>query len=74
MDIGNAGRHSDGGVLSNSEFGQALQDGSLSLPSPCPLSGTTEPRLPYVIVGDEAFPLRTYMLRPYPGKNLPGKL
>ena len=73
MDIGNTGRHSDGGVLSNSEFGQALEDGSLSLPNPFPLPGTTEP-LPYVIIGDEAFPLRTYMMRPYPGKNLPGKL
>ena len=73
MDIGNAGRHSDGGVLSNSDFGQALEDGSFSIPSPCPLPSTTEPNLPYVIVGDEAFPLRMNMLRPYPGKNLPGK-
>ena len=24
----------------------------------------------HVIVGDEAFPLKTYLLRPYPGKNL----
>ena len=26
VDIGNAGRQSDGGVLSNSTFGQALDD------------------------------------------------
>ena len=25
MDIGDAGRHSDGGVLTNSTFGQALE-------------------------------------------------
>ena len=72
MDLGDAGRHSDGGVLSNSEFGLALEDGSLSFPGPCPLPGTTEPNLPYIIVGDAAFPLRMNMLRPYPGKNLPG--
>lgn len=27
--------------------------------------------LPYVIVGDEAFPLKTYLMRPYSGRNLP---
>ena len=26
--------------------------------------------MPHVIVGDEALPLKTYLLRPYPGKNL----
>jgi len=25
--------------------------------------------LPYVLVGDEAFPLTMYLLRPYPGKE-----
>lgn len=46
--------------------------GDLPFPTPKPLPGTRSPNLPYVIVGDEAFPLRTNMLRPYPGRNLPG--
>lgn len=71
VDLGDAGRHSDGGVLSNSEFGKALEAGSLSFPAPRPLPGTTQPDLPYIIVGDEAFPLKPYMMRPYPGRNLP---
>ena len=29
IDIGDAGRHSDGGVLSNSAFGQAMESGEL---------------------------------------------
>jgi hypothetical protein len=72
VDIGDNGRHSDGGVLTNSEFGQALENGTLSIPSDCPLPCKAQPNinLPYVIVGDEAFPLKLNMLRPYPGKNL----
>ena len=72
MDVGNFGRHSDGGVLSHSEFGKALESNSLLFPEPQPLPSTTQPKLPYVIVGDEAFPLRTNMLQLYPGRNLPG--
>ena len=71
VDIGDSGRHSDGGVLANSAFGKALEEQILPFPSSCPLTGTSEPSLPYVIVGDEAFPLKTNLLRPYPGRNLP---
>ena len=72
IDVGQVGRFSDGGVFSNCAFGQALEDGELLLPNPACLSGTGRPELPYVMVGDEAFPLRNYLLRPYPGCNLPG--
>jgi len=39
------------------------------IPEPKALPGTNI-KVPYVIVGDEAFPLKTYLLRPYPGKQL----
>ena len=71
IDLGDVGRHIDGGVLAHSNFGQALEDNSLSFPAHCPLPGTTQ-LAPYVIVGDEAFPLHTNMLWPYPGRNLTG--
>ena len=69
LDIGNYGRHSDGGVLSNSVFGQAMERGSLGLPDPDYI-GSQRILLPYYFVSDSAFPLKTYMLRPYPGKYL----
>ena len=72
MDLGQVGRFSDGGVLNNSTFGEMLMKGSMPFPAPKPLPGTSSLDLPYVIVGDEAFPLRENILRPYPGRNLPG--
>jgi hypothetical protein len=51
-------------VFANSSLGKALRDGSLGIPEDKPLPGTNDP-LPHVIVGDEAFPLRTYLLTPY---------
>ena len=69
VDMGDNGRHSDGGVLSHSNFGQAMESGSLSIPEPANLPGTTT-TLPYIFLGDAAFPLKTYMLRPYPGRFL----
>ena len=68
MDVGYAGRHSGGGVLNNSAFGQTLEANALNVPSASPLLGTTHPALPYVFVGDEAFPPKLNMMRPYPGK------
>ena len=55
IDLGDVGRHSDGEVLAHSNFGQALEDNSLSFPAPHPLPGTTQLEVPYVIVGDEAY-------------------
>ncbi|XP_062500264.1 uncharacterized protein LOC134177497 [Corticium candelabrum] len=66
---GNSGRHSDGGVLSNSEFGKALEAGNLGMPSPTSLPGTGI-EVPFVFVGDEAFSLQRNILRQCPGINL----
>ena len=71
IDVGQLGRHSDGGVLSNSAFGKALEDDDFLLPSLKTLPGSTE-LFPHVFAGDEAFPLRTNMMRLFPGRNLPG--
>ena len=69
VDIGDYGRHSDGGVLSHSNFGQAMEGGKLLLPDPDCLPGTSTSTR-YVFVGDAAFPLKTYILRPFPGRFL----
>ncbi|XP_065150370.1 uncharacterized protein [Paramisgurnus dabryanus] len=58
INVGGYGRTSDGGILANSAFGQALQ------------AGTLGPQ-PHVFVTDRAFPLRRNLMRPFPGRSLP---
>ena len=63
FDIGSSGRHSDGGVLAHSAFGQVMERGEIKLPPPCPLPGT-DTVAPHVILGDAPFPLRVDLMRP----------
>ncbi|XP_071054469.1 uncharacterized protein [Onthophagus taurus] len=71
VDVGAYGKNSDGGIFANSSLGKALQQNSLSIPQNAALPNTAT-EAPFVIVGDEAFPLKTYLMRPYPGKDLDG--
>nr|CAI5833313.1 unnamed protein product [Callosobruchus analis] len=52
IDVGQYGRVSDGNVFMNSSMGKRLNLGGHLLP--------------YVIVADEAFPLKRFLMRPYP--------
>ena len=72
IDVGDYGSQNDSGVFRNSQFGRLLSTGQLPLPEPKEIEEGGPP-LPYVLVGDEAFPLSTYLLRPYPGHHLSDK-
>lgn len=67
VDVGSCGKNSDGGVLAHSDLGKRLKNRSLGVPADKQLLNHS---LPFVIVGDEAFPLETYILRPYPRDRL----
>lgn len=70
IDVGSYGRNSDGGTFSRSNFGKSLAAGSLQLPTAEPLPNANHlGPLPYVFIGDEAFPLQRHVLRPYPGRG-----
>ena len=68
-DVDMNGRNSGGGNWSQSPMKKALENGTLNLPKPKSLSGDSSD-IPYVCVGDDAFPLTTYMMKPYPQKDL----
>ncbi|XP_062331214.1 uncharacterized protein LOC134031547 [Osmerus eperlanus] len=71
VDVGGFGSNSNGGIFANSQLGKALQAGDLDVPPPALLPSAPElGHVPYVVVADEAFPMKPYLLRPYPGRHL----
>jgi len=69
VDVGAFGSQSDGGVFKESAFGIALDNNELEIPDDSYLPGS-DTKFPYYMVADEAFPLKKYIMRPYPGSKL----
>ena len=67
VDIGCNGRTSDGGVFRNSSLSTAIDENILNIPPPRKVGASV---LPYVIVADDAFPLKQNLVKPYPLRNL----
>lgn len=63
VDVGQYGRVSDGNVFANSNIAVRLARQNIGLPPDENLGGVP---LPYIVIGDEAFPLKKYLMRPYP--------
>ena len=70
VDIGDFGHHNDAGVFNNSDLGKSLADGSFGIPPATILPGCNT-MLNHFIVGDAAFPLKPYLMKPYPGTCVP---
>ena len=68
-DVGCNGRSNDSGVWNKSELQKGIEDGTIKLPVNDALS-ESYPNMPYVFLGDGAFALKTFMMKPYPQKNL----
>ena len=41
----------------------------LNLPEGKPLNETKENKTPFYLLGDKIFPLKTWLMRPFPGQN-----
>ncbi|XP_031329600.1 putative nuclease HARBI1 [Photinus pyralis] len=63
-DFGTNGRVSDGGVLQNTKFFEKLQNNLLNIPGEETIRNTDR-SLPYVFIGDDAFPLRVDLMKPF---------
>lgn len=69
-DLGRNGRQNDAGVYAESSIRAALEDNTVNVPSPVPLRQDSEVRVPYFLVGDEAFPLKSSLMKPFPQRGL----
>ena len=69
-DVGCQGRVSDGGVFAGCTLADALENRTTNIPDPAPLPGSGQ-LSPYCIVADEAFPLKDYLMKPFPDCRLP---
>ena len=67
-DVGSNDRVNDSGVGNKSSLLHAIQNGSVKLPKDDALPNGVI--APYVFVGDDAFALKKFMMKPYPQQNL----
>ncbi|XP_072248004.1 uncharacterized protein [Leuresthes tenuis] len=71
IQVGDFGRTSDGGAYAGSALGRGMETQTLDVPPSASLPGAAHlGDVPHVMVGDAAFPLKPYLMRPYPSLNL----
>ncbi|XP_017472696.1 PREDICTED: putative nuclease HARBI1 isoform X1 [Rhagoletis zephyria] len=64
VEVGAYGRESDGGVFARCKLSSALADNTINFPPRRPLPNEADP-MPFVIIADDAFPLKPYILKPF---------
>ena len=64
VDISCNGRISDGGVFQNCDLYKELEENRFNIPQSTFIPGMNL-AFPYVIIADDAFPLKQYILKPY---------
>lgn len=69
VDVGANGSTSDCAVFNQTPMKAALEADELGFPRPTALPGDDTP-VPYYLIGDDAFPLRTWMMKPFSTRNL----
>lgn len=69
IEVGGYGKQSDGGTFRSSSLFLQLSTGGLQIPNDQALPNS-DITVPYVMIGDEAYPLLPNLLKPYSRENL----
>lgn len=71
VDIGDYGSNNDSGVFRKSTIGKSFFSNEMNLPDPDDIENSSAIGLmPYYLVGDDAFPLQQWLMKPYPGQGI----
>uniref|UniRef100_A0A1B6CGG3 DDE Tnp4 domain-containing protein n=1 Tax=Clastoptera arizonana TaxID=38151 RepID=A0A1B6CGG3_9HEMI len=67
VNVGCPGRFSDGGIFKNTKIYNKLENKELNVPNPKPVLTPYSIKVPYIILGDQAFELNEYTMTPFSG-------
>lgn len=69
VDVGGQGRISDVGIWDRCSLKRGLDNNLLSVPKPRKIPNSNKV-LPFMLVGDDAFPLKAHLVKPYPLRHM----
>ena len=69
VDMGAAGSTSDAQIFKHTDFRHKIEDGSIGFPDSESL-GIGGPKVNFFLLGDDAFPLMLWLMRPYSSQTM----
>lgn len=68
-DVGSMGHMSDAQIFNDSELKECFDEGTINLPPPEPMTNDDK-HFPFFMLADDAFALRTYLMKPYSKRGM----